>query len=80
MPEIMQVSADVEIKLDRLVWRVTYTTRRTDFVYLPKKLVIQARAGSDPSELVYFTKSPTDIHTHKVLLEDIEASLAEAPK
>jgi hypothetical protein len=69
--------ADAEITLERLGWKISYKTQSTDYLYLPKRLTIEPRAGSNPSEMLYFTQSPTDFKTHGDLLEAFEKSFAE---
>jgi hypothetical protein len=75
-PRIKLPDADAQIALERLAWKITYRTQSTDFLYLPKTLTIEPRAGSNPSEMLYYTQSPTDFKTHKGLLEAFERSFA----
>jgi hypothetical protein len=75
--------AEAEIVLERLQWRISYKTQSTDFVYLPKALTIEPRAGGSPSEMLYYTQSPTDFKTHMSLLRAFEnafGELKERPK
>jgi len=76
-PRIKLPDTDAQIALERLAWKITYKTQSTDFLYLPKTLTIEPRAGSNPSEMLYYTQSPTDFKTHKGLLEAFERSFAE---
>lgn len=74
-PKVSLADADAEVILERLRWKVTYKTRSTDFVYAPKELTIEPRSGSDPSEKLYYTQSPTAFETHMEMLEHLEALL-----
>jgi hypothetical protein len=73
-PKVKLPDADAQIALERLGWKITYKTQSTDYLYLPKVLTIEPRAGSNPSEMLYYTQSPTDFKTHKDLLEAFEKS------
>jgi hypothetical protein len=64
--------ADLQILPDKLGWNVLYKTQSADYVYLPKVLTIEPRTGSNSSEMLYFTQSPTDFRGHKDLLESFE--------
>jgi len=76
-PKLSHPNASAEIVLERLGWRVTYTTQSTDYLFLPKPLTIEPRAGTRPSDLVYYTVSPTDLETHRKLLEEFEQALGQ---
>jgi hypothetical protein len=63
-----------DIRLERLGWKISYKTQSTEFLYRPKHLTIEPRAGSDPEEQLYYTQSPTEFKTHIEMLEEFEKS------
>lgn len=69
--------AKAEITLERLGWRVSYQTQSANFLYLPKAFTIEPRAGSKPSEQLYFTQSPTKYKKHLELLAEFENLLGQ---
>jgi hypothetical protein len=76
-PKVRLPDSSAEITLERLSWKISYTTQSTDFVYLPKQLTIEPRAGANPNEQLYYTQSPTEFKTHMELLEELERRFAE---
>jgi hypothetical protein len=72
VPALSLPNSKAEVSLERLGWSVTYTTKDTGYVYLPKPLTIEPRAGSRPSEMLYYTMSPSDFDTHLGLLRAFE--------
>lgn len=71
-------SANAQITLERLGWRVSYQTQSADFLYLPKALTIEPRSGSKPSDQLYFTQSPTEYKKHIELLAEFEKMVGKA--
>ena len=70
--------AEPHIQLSHLSWQVTFRTESNDYIYQPKMLAIEPRAGSKPSEQLYFTHSPTEFATHMKLLQELEATFASS--
>ena len=70
--------ANAQITLERLSWRVSYQTQNADFLYLPKALTIEPRSGSEPSDQLYFTQSPTEYKKHIELLAEFEKTVGKA--
>lgn len=75
-PRVVLPNGQPEIILERLSWSVRYKMDTTDFLYIPKTITIEPRQGSGPTELIYYTVSPTDAKTHLELLEKLESRLA----
>ncbi len=75
VPAFALPDAKAEVTLERLGWRVSYQTQSADFLYLPKVFTIEPRAGSKPSDRLYFTQSPTDYKKHLELLTQFEEML-----
>lgn len=73
--------AKAELTLERFGWRVSYQTQRAEFVYLPKPFTIEPRAGTKPTEQLYFTQSPVEYEKHLELLTKFERMLGrEKPR
>jgi hypothetical protein len=66
----------VDLRLLSLRWVVSYRPDTPDFTYLPKVLAIEPRTGSRPSDMLYYTQSPSDFKTHKELVESFEKALS----
>jgi hypothetical protein len=75
-PRLTPQNTEIDVRLLAVRWTVTYRLPTPDFTYLPKPLVIEPRQGSRPSDMLYFTQSPTDFKTHKELLEALEKALS----
>jgi hypothetical protein len=75
-PRVRLPDSVAEVTLEHLSWKVMYKTQSTDFVYLPKQLTIEPRAGSNPKEQLYYTQSPTDFKTHMEMLGEFEQRFA----
>jgi hypothetical protein len=67
--------ATADISLSSLSFRVTYNTDNKEFGYLPKQLTLEPRSGSKLSDRIYYTQSPTDPATHRILIEEFERAL-----
>jgi hypothetical protein len=72
-PKLMLPEGEPEIRLQSLSWAVRYKMESTDFHYLPKLITIEPRQGSRPSDMIYYTVSPSDSKTHLELLEKLES-------
>jgi hypothetical protein len=75
-PSITPEKTQIELRLNNLRWIVSYRPETPDFTYLPKILAIEPRQGSSPSDMLYYTQSPTDYRTHKALVESFESALS----
>ncbi len=75
IPRLKPKDAELEVRLSNLRWTVSYRANTTDFLYLPKLLVIEPRQGSRPDDMLYFTQSPTDFRTHMHLVEALEKTV-----
>ncbi len=75
IPKLQIRDAKAHVKLANLSWQVIYNSEGADYMYLPKVLTIEPRAGSKLSDRIYYTFSPTDFETHKKLLEEFETVL-----
>jgi len=75
-PALQLPDAEADIVWQQLSWSVKYREKTTDFVYRPKVLTIEPRAGSKATERLFYTVSPTDSKTHIALLEKLESTLS----
>jgi hypothetical protein len=75
-PRMTPQNTEIDVRVAAVRWNVTYRPATPDFTYLPKPLVIEPRQGSRPSDMLYYTQSPTDFKTHKELLESFEKALS----
>jgi len=78
-PMLKLPDAEAHIRLTHLNWQVTFQTDSNDYIYQPKALALEPRAGSKPSDNLYYTHSPTDFATHMKLLQEFEATFVSSP-
>jgi len=76
-PKLVLPDGEPEIRLQSLSWGVRYKMESTDFHYLPKLITIEPRQGSRPSDMIYYTVSPTDSKTHLELLNKLESRFGQ---
>ena len=76
-PKVKLRNGEPEIRLQNLSWSVLYKMESTDFQYLPKVITIEPRQGSRPSDMTYYTVSPTDSKTHLELLKKLESRFSK---
>jgi hypothetical protein len=76
-PVIQQLSpgAKVSIQLSNLAFQVRFEMGTTDFVYAPKPLTIEPRAGSRAKDRLYFIQTPTDSVEHMRMVASLEKAL-----
>jgi hypothetical protein len=76
-PALKVRDAEVEMLLQGLSWRVSYTAKNPDYMYIPKIFTLEPRSGSKLSDRLYYTASPTDYATHIKLLNEFENAFKE---
>jgi len=76
-PKVKLPNSEPEIRLQNLSWSVLYKMESTDFQYFPKVITIEPRQGSKPSDMTYYTVSPTDSKTHLELLKKLESRFSK---
>jgi hypothetical protein len=76
-PKLVLPDGEPEIVLQNLSWTVRYKMETTDFQYLPKLITVEPRQGSKPSDMIYYTVSPTDSKTHLELLNSLESRFGQ---
>lgn len=59
----------------KLSYEILDRNLKKKFNLVDKKLTIEPRAGTNPDERRYFTKSPTDSETHLSLLRELERAV-----